>query len=94
MTTWNKIIINKQNILVDTGKAVLVQMPKSTGYAKYSFWHPKSLVRAAKGWDLSLSFSDEFTFKLEQKGQGRYNKNQTIDTKEFSAQDFLALFEK
>ena len=79
MANWIKVTVNVQNIKAETEKAVLIAMPHSSDFDGFEFWHPKKLVRQCKmgkGWIYSMSFTDEFEFKLKKMGQGRYNQSE------------------
>lgn len=63
---WCKITINRQNIIADTGKAVLIALPHKSKYRGYAFWHPAKLVR--DNWcsdKMSFSCTPEFAFRLK-----------------------------
>lgn len=84
MKMWNKIYFNKQNIKKETDTAILISMPSKSNYANYSFWHPAKLVReeGGKGYFLSFSFTDGWTFKLKTKTR-ELNVNQDVIIKAF-----------
>lgn len=91
---WKSININTQNIEAQTSKAVLIKMPNSSIYHGYSFWHPSKLVRSGKhSYSVSVSYTDEFVFRLKKYGQGKWNKSKVIDGKEIDAEEFETAFE-
>ena len=91
---WKNIEINVQNIETDTGKATLIKMPNKSEYAGYKFWHPSKLVRyGSNSYARSISYTDEFTFKLFKNGKGKYNKFDVIDEIEISVEEFEEAFE-
>lgn len=91
---WKNIEINIQNIEKDTGKATLIKMPNKSNYAGYKFWHPSKLIRyGSNSYARSISYTDEFTFKLFKNGNGKYNKFDVIDEIEISVEEFEEAFE-
>lgn len=94
MAEWHKVQFNVQNIVVDTGKAVLIQMPHKSEYDGFKFWHPSKLVRDAggKGYFKTFSFTDDFKFKLLKYGKGRYNKYDVIDEIEIDCEEMMNAF--
>lgn len=92
---WYKININLQNIELNTGKVVLIKMPKVSKYGGYKFWHPSKLVRenGGKGYHFTFSFTEEFEFKLLQYGNGKYNKFDVVDEIKVSYSEILEAFE-
>lgn len=91
---WKNIEINVQNIETDTGKATLIKMPNKSEYAGYKFWHPSKLIRyGSNSYARSISYTDEFTFKLFKNGNGKYNKFDVIDEIEISVEEFEEAFE-
>lgn len=77
---WKTININKQNIKAETGKAVLIACPHASDYNGYCFWHPSKLVRDGRHSNaVSISYTEEFTFRLKKYGQGKYNSHEVID---------------
>ena len=91
---WKSIEINKQNIETYTGKSVLIKMPNKSKYAGYKFWHPAKLVRyGSNSYARSVSYTDDFTFKLKKYGNGKYNKFDVINEVEISVEEFEEAFE-
>lgn len=77
---WKSININKQNIRTETEKAVLIACPHASDYNGYCFWHPSKLVREGRHKGaVSISYTEEFTFRLKKYGKGRYNSHEVID---------------
>lgn len=68
---WKSIIFNAQNIKGYTEKAALINMPHSSKYDGWSFWHPKKLIRKAggKGYFLSLAYTEDWRFTLKKGSQ-------------------------
>lgn len=90
---WKNININKNQIKTETYKAVLVKMPNNSRYAGYKFWHPAKLIRNGKhSAALSLSYNDDFSFKLFKNGNGKYNKYDVIDEDVIGVDDFESAF--
>ena len=91
---WKTININLNQIETETTKAILIKMPKNSGYADYHFWHPAKLVRSGRhSYAASISFTDEFTFKLFKNGKGKWNKFDVISEIELSADQLRNAFE-
>lgn len=90
---WKNININMQNIIAETDKAVLINMPNNSDYKGYSFWHPSKLVRSGRhSHAVSLGYTDDFTFKLKKYGKGKYNKSQVVKEQEIDAEEFEIAF--
>ena len=68
-------------------------MPNKSKYAGYKFWHPSKLIRrGSNSYARSIGYTDEFTFKLKKYGNGKWNKNEVIDEKEISVEEFEEVF--
>ena len=77
---WKNIQINDNQIDVFTDRAALVKMPNNSEYCGYKFWHPIKLIRNGKHSSASsLSYTDEFEFKLLKYGKGKHNSRDVID---------------
>ena len=77
---WKTININRQNIKTETGKAVLIACPHASDYNGYCYWHPSKRVREGRHKGaVSISYTEEFTFRLKKYGKGRYNSHEVID---------------
>lgn len=59
---WNYINFYKTNIEHDTGRALLIALPKNRKYGGYKFWVGYSLVSLNKM--VRVSFREDMTFKL------------------------------
>ena len=91
---WRNIIINNTNIETATNKAILIKMPNNSKYKGYMFWHPAKLVRTVKDKkNLSLSYTEEFSFKLFKYGNGKYNKYDVINEKEIDYTELEEAFD-
>ena len=91
---WHSIQINKQNIKAETDSGVLIKMPHNSDYDGYVFWHPAKLVRNGKHSNaISISYTDEFVFRLKKYGNGKYNKFDIIDEQEIDVCEFRNAFE-
>ena len=90
---WKSIQINKQNIKTYTEMAVLIAMPHNSNYDGFQFWHPAKLVKRGNHSNaVSISYNDEFTFKLKKYGNGKYNKFDVIDEEEIDIEEFEDAF--
>jgi len=85
---------NSQNIVTQTEKAVLIACPHKSNYDGYVFWHPAKLVREAggKGYFLTLSYTDEFEFRLKKYGKGQHNRREVIDECTVSGDEIAEIF--
>jgi len=91
---WIKVYINAQSVQHKTGAAVLINMPRSSNYAGYKFFHPIKLIKneGGKGYYISILFTKNFIFKLKRYGKGKYNKYDVIETIEITADEFSLEF--
>lgn len=77
---WKTLNINKNNIITETDRAVLIACPHASDYDGYSFWHPSKLVRNGRHRAaVSISYTEEFTFRLKKYGKGKYNSREVLD---------------
>lgn len=91
---WKEININSNLIKHENGRSILIAMPHSSGYDGYSLRFPLRLVRKGKNpASVSLSYTDDFSFRLVKYGKGRYNRNEVIDEITIAANVFEAVFE-
>ena len=91
---WQSVTIHSNQIQYNTGRSILVKCPNNSGYVGYCFWHPAKLIRRSyrNRSEYSLSFTDNFEFHLEKKGQGRYNFKDVIAEATLSANEFKELY--
>lgn len=90
---WKSININKHNIIVDTGKAVLIACPHNSEFDGYTFWHASKLVHEGRHKGaVSISYTDEFTFHLKKYGKGRYNYREVLDEIPLAADEIEEIF--
>lgn len=94
MVSWKKVYFNAQNVEAETEKAVLINLPHNSKFDGFRFWHPRKLVRSEgnKGYKLSFSFTEDFSFKIFKNGNGQYNKRDVIDQKTITPSDIMAAF--
>lgn len=83
---WRSVEGHSSLIQAQTERAVLIKLPKED----WLFWHPAKLVRTAgkNGYRLSVSFTEEFEFKLFKNGKGKWNKLSKISENTISAREF------
>lgn len=90
---WRSININKQNIKAETGKAVLIACPHKSDFDGYSFWHPAKLVRdGSHSNSVSISYTEEFVFRLKKYGKGKYNSREVIDEVQLAYDEIEEVF--
>ena len=76
---WYKSQIHKNSIITDTGKSVLIALPHKSEYDGFAFWHPSKLVREGEYRNtVSISYNEDFVFKLKKYGKGKYNCREII----------------
>lgn len=77
---WKKLLFNRQNIKASTPSAYLIMMPRGSRYPDYLFWYPAKLIKeaAGKGYFMSLTYADNFQFRLIKYGHGRFNQHKII----------------
>ena len=87
---WEKLTLNKNSIKAETEKSFLIKLPKS----EFLFWHPSKLCRRSGkgGYDLSVSYTDTFTFKLFRNGKGQYNNHTKIEEIKLTAKELKNRF--
>lgn len=91
---WKEININSNLIKRETGRAVLIALPHNSNYNGYSFWFPSKLVKKGKNSAaVSLSYTEDFSFRFVKHGKGRYNRNEVIDEITIAADEFEVVFE-
>lgn len=91
---WKNLNINKQNIELQTARAVLIKMPNNGNYKGYKFWHPAKCVRNGRNSNaVSLGYTDNFTFKLFKNGKGNNNKFEKVDEIILSTEGLEEAFE-
>jgi len=91
---WRTININKQNIKVDTGNAILFACPHNSDYDGWEFWHPAKLVREGRHDNaVSVSYTEDFNFILKKYGKGKWNKNKILDEQQINFEEFEEMFE-
>lgn len=77
---WRSIQINKQNIIAETGKAILIACPHNSDFDGFTFWHSSKLVREGKHHGaVSISYTDEFTFNLKKYDNGKRKTRKVVD---------------
>ena len=93
MSEWSSININRNLIKYSTEKAVLIACPHSSVYDGYCFWHPKKLVRRGRNREaVSISYTNDFTFRLIKYGKGQYNRDEIIDELQIGSIQFNEVF--
>ena len=100
---WINLRLNAQNIVYETEKSVLVQVPArvcaNLGLSeRHVFWHPKKLVRpegdGGNGYCWTLGLTEDFEIKIFKNGQGKYNLDTKISEHTFSGEQLINAWEK
>ena len=91
MSTWYGIRLYENQIKARTDRSVLVQMPHSSDYDGWMFWHPAKLIQEYKN-SPELRFSDEFVFHLKKYGSGQ-NKFKIIGELDIDAETLAEAFQ-
>ena len=87
---WKKITVNVQNVKTETKKAVLIAMPHSSDYDGFKFWHPAKLVRpGSNSFEIEVSFTDNWEFKLFKNGGGKYNSRDIVAEDKIDAETMI-----
>lgn len=90
---WKNININRNLIIAETGKSVLIAMPHNSDFDGFSFWHPSKLVRDGRNSGaVSIGYSDDFTFHLKKYGKGKYNSREVLDEVQLACDEFEEVF--
>ena len=84
---WKNIICNSNLVLADTGKSLLIKLPKS----ELAFWHPVKLCRFSgkNNYRLSFGYTDEFTFKCFRKSDKTGN---ILEERELNSTEIEEIF--
>ena len=83
----------KQNIIAETRNSVLIACHHKSEFYGYSFWHPAKLVR--DGYQLntvSISYTEDFVFRLKKYGKGKYNRREIIDEVQLAHDEIEEVF--
>ena len=83
MAAWKHVAIAENMLRRRTDKAVLIAMPCKSEYSGFMFWHPAKLVRGT-----SISYTDEFVFRLKKYGRGKYNSFEVVSEMEITTSEF------
>lgn len=91
---WESIQIQSNCIECTTMKAVLINMPKTSDYKGFSFWHPIKCCRSVgkNGFLVQISFTEDFKFQLKKYGKGQYNYRELIAEKNLSSEELKTAF--
>ncbi len=90
---WNKLFFNKQNVEYESDRVILINMPNQSIYKGWKFWHPAKLIReeGGNGYFLSISFTDDWEFRLFKNYKNKPNPEKTVGAEEikdvFAASD-------
>lgn len=91
---WRTININNQNIIKCSGKAVLIACPHNSRLNGFEFWHPSKLIKNGESKNqVSISYTDDFIFKLKKFGKGKYNKFKIVEEKDATSAEIEDAFE-
>lgn len=87
---WEKIHLESNLLEGETTKAYLINMPKTSRYKGYSFWHPARCVSfvGKNRFLMQISFTEAFEFKLKKCGKGKFNFKDVLDEKILSVDEF------
>lgn len=85
---WKSIELSENLIKHRTEKSYLIEFPKGTEHDGWVFWHPSKLIKSYR-FETTLSYTDDFVFRLKKYGAGRSNSGKIIDEREASADEVI-----
>ena len=91
---WEKIQIQSNCIETSTSKAVLINMPNTSKYKGYKFWHPAKCCQliGKNNYLIQISFTSEFKFNIKKFGKGQYNFKSVLDEKTIDSYELKKSF--
>jgi len=93
MTEWKNILIHDNQIVYETGSAMLIKCPNNSEYKGYKYWHPSKCIHYTKRDNiLSLGYTDEFVFHLKKYGNGKYNQREIINEIDLDVEEFEEMY--
>lgn len=85
---WKGICISEDLVIRKYKSLYLVRMPRESKYKYYRFWISNKLLRYSGSDIYELRYTDNFTFHIQKRCKGNYNKYETVDELELSAAEF------
>ena len=91
---WKTMTINKNMIKAETDKAVLIEAPHKSDFDGWAFWFPSKCVHDSKNpAAVSISYKDDFVFRLRKYGKGKFNKHTVLDEIPLAADEIEEIFD-
>ena len=76
---WVSAVVNKTLITRETENALLIKMPRKSGFNGFSFWFPKGLSQECENNSIFISAPHDSIYTIRKYGKGLYNKTELLN---------------
>ena len=76
---WVSVVVNKSLVVRESDNALLIKMPRKSGFNGFAFWFPKSLIQVYNDYSIFLCTSYDSIYTIRKYGKGLYNKTELLN---------------